>query len=311
MGKKKAVIALGHQALGTTLPDQKAAVKRAARAVAEFIEAGYQVAIVHSNGPQVSMIHMAMTELGANHSDYTAAPMSVCSAMSQGYIGYDLQNAIRTELLGRGLSTPVCTIITQVTVDPYDDAFYHPKKPIGRYMTEAEAKKEEEKNNYVEKESQGYRRIVAAPTPIKIVELESIRALMEADQVVIACGGGGIPVVERRGSVLRGASAVIEKDVAAAKLAELLDADLLAIITSVPKVSIHYGKANEQEVDAMTPAQAAGYLQAGEFPMSTMAPKVEAAAGFAALSPDKKAIITDMHSVHAALEGKSGTIIAQ
>lgn len=311
MAKKIAVIALGHQALGTTLPEQMEAVKKSAAAVAEFIEAGYQVAIVHSNGPQVSMIHMAMTEFGGSHPDYTVAPMSVCSAMSQGYIGYDLQNALRTELLHRGISKPVCTVITQVCADPYDEAFYHPEKPIGRYMTEEEAEREKAKNNYVVKEEQGYRRIVAAPKPLKIVEIESIRALLAAEQAVIACGGGGIPVVERRGSVLRGAGAVIEKDAAAMKLAKELDADLLAIITGVSKVSLRYGTSEEKTVDSMTVAEAQAHLDAGEFPKVTMAPKIQAAIEFGSISPDKKTLITDMASVKEALEGKNGTVISQ
>ncbi len=311
MARKKAVIALGHKALGTTLPEQKEAVKRSAQVIAEFVEADYEVAIVHSNGPQVSMIHMAMTEFGSSHPDYTVAPMSVCSAMSQGYIGYDLQNAIRTELLHRGMSKPVCTIVTQVCADPYDEAFYHPAKPIGRVMNEEEAAREKEKGNYVEKEEQGYRRIVAAPKPMDIVEIESIRTLLDAGQVVIACGGGGIPVVARRASVLRGASAVIEKDAAATKLAQMLDADLLAIITGVPKVSVNYGTSEERLIDAMTPAEAKKHLDAGEFPMTTMAPKIQAAIDFCSMSPEKTTLITDMESVAEALEGKNGTVIRQ
>lgn len=224
MRKKKIVIALGHDALGTTLPEQKRATKRTAKAVVDFIRDDYQVVISHSNGPQVGMIHTAMSEFCRIYPEYTPTPMSVCSAMSQGYIGYDLQNAIRTELLNRGIYKPVSTILTQVMVDPYDEAFYHPTKIIGRVMTEEEAETEEKKGNHVIKTKEGFRRIVAAPKPVDIVEIDAVRALLEADQVVIACGGGGIPVLTQEHK-LKGASAVIEKDLAAGKLADLGMAD--------------------------------------------------------------------------------------
>ena len=189
--KKRIVIALGHRALGTTLPEQKKAVKTSAAVLADMVEEGYQLVITHSNAPQVGMIHTAMNEFGKTHPDYTVAPMSVCSAMSQGYIGYDLQNAIRAELLKRGIFKTVSTILTQVIVDPYDDAFHHPVKVIGRYMDAKEAEAEEQKGNYVKEEpGKGYRRIVAAPMPKSIVEIDAIKTLVQNDQVVIACGGG-------------------------------------------------------------------------------------------------------------------------
>ena len=193
MKKKKIVIALGHEALGTTLPEQKEATKRTAKAVADFIRDDYQVVITHSNGPQVGMIHTAMNEFCRLYPEYTATPMSVCSAMSQGYIGYDLQNAIRAELLNKGIYKTVSTVLTQVVVDPYDEAFYKPGKVIGRVMTEEEAEAEEKKGNHVTAVEGGFRRIVAAPKPMDIVEIDAIRALSDADQVVVACGGGGIP----------------------------------------------------------------------------------------------------------------------
>lgn len=210
MKKKRIVIALGHEALGTTLPEQKKATKLTAKAIGDYIKDDCQVVLSHSNGPQVGMIHTAMAEFARIYPEYTATPMSVCSAMSQGYIGYDLQNAIRTELLNRGIYKPVSTVLTQVTVDPYDEAFYHPTKIIGRVMTEEEAEAEEKKGNHTVKQGEGYRRIVAAPKPMDIVEIDAIRALSDADQVVIACGGGGIPVLEQDNN-LKGASAVIEK----------------------------------------------------------------------------------------------------
>ena len=218
--KKRAVIALGHRALGTTLPEQMVAVKKTAKSIADLLEEGYQIAITHSNAPQVGMIHTAMNEFGKAHPDYTAAPMSVCSAMSQGYIGYDLQNGIREELLNRGIYRTVSTILTQVIVDPYDEAFYTPTKVLGRYMSVQEANEERKKGNYIiEEPGKGFRRVVSAPNPVEIVELDAVNALLDADQLVIACGGGGIPVM-KQDNHLRGASAVIEKDLAAGKLAD-------------------------------------------------------------------------------------------
>ena len=234
MEKKKVVIALGHRALGNTLPEQKEATKRTAKIIAQLVKEGAEVVISHSNAPQVGMIHMAMNEFGKYHPDYTYAPMSVCSAMSQGYIGYDLQNAIRAELMKEGIYKPVSTILTQVTVDTYDEAFAEPVKVIGRVLNEQEAEEEENKGNYVTKIGDGYRRIVAAPKPQKIVEIDEIRALLDAGQIVIACGGGGITVLEQ-GTELKGASAVIEKDYTSGRLAEQLDADELLILTSVEK----------------------------------------------------------------------------
>ena len=205
MSKKKAVVSLGHEALGDTTLEQWDAVKVTARALADLVEENYQLTITHSNGPQVSMIHKAMTELRRVYIDYTPAPMCVCSAMSQGYVGYDIQNSLRAELVSRGISTPVSTILTQVTVDPYDEAFYEPTKKIGRYMSREDAEMEIKKGNYVAEEpGKGYLRVVAAPKPIDIVEIESIRTLAEADQIVIACGGGGIPVIEQH-HALKGA----------------------------------------------------------------------------------------------------------
>ncbi len=308
MKKKKIVIALGHEALGTTLPEQQAATRRTAKAVADFIRDDYQVVITHSNGPQVGMIHTAMSEFCRIYPEYTATPMSVCSAMSQGYIGYDLQNAIRTELLNRGMYKTVSTVLTQVTVDPYDEAFYAPTKVVGRVMTKEEADEEEKKGNHVVEVEGGYRRIVAAPKPMDIVEIDAIRALSDADQVVIACGGGGIPVLQQNNN-LQGASAVIEKDLAAGRLAELVDADMLVILTSVDKVCVNYGKADETPLDTMTLDEAKRYLEAGEFEEGTMAPKIEAAIDFIGESAIKSVLITKLNKEGTQVSGGMGTLI--
>lgn len=308
MKKKRIVIALGHEALGSTLPEQQKAAVRTAKAVADFIREDYQVVITHSNGPQVGMIHTAMNEFCRLYPEYTATPTSVCSAMSQGYIGYDLQNAIRTELLNRGIYKTVSTVLTQVVVDPYDEAFYHPTKVIGRVMTKEEAEEEEKKGNHVVAVSDGYRRVVAAPKPMDIVEIDAIAALSDADQVVIACGGGGIPVLAQNNK-LQGASAVIEKDLAAGKLAEKLDADMLVILTSVDKVCLHFGKEDEVKLDTLSLADAKKYLEAGEFEEGTMAPKIEAAIDFIGESAIRSVLITKLNKDSSELTGGMGTLI--
>ncbi len=308
MKKKKIVIALGHEALGTTLPEQKKATKLTAKVIADYIKEEYQVVISHSNGPQVGMIHTAMAEFCRIYPEYTATPMSVCSAMSQGYIGYDLQNAIRTELLNRGIYKPVATVLTQVTVDPYDEAFYHPSKIIGRLMTEEEADAEEKKGNHVVKQGDGYRRIVAAPKPMNIVEIDSIRALSDADQVVIACGGGGIPVLEQDNN-LKGASAVIEKDLAAGKLADLLDADRLIILTSVGRVALNYGTPEEQPLDELTVEDATRYAAEGHFGEGTMLPKIQAAIDYIGNSAVRSVHIAKLESALDGVSGLKGTVI--
>ena len=265
MSEKTVVVALGHRALGTTLPEQKTAARLAAKAIADLVEEGTRVVISHSNGPQVGMIHTAMNEFGKAHPDYTFAPMSVCSAMSQGYIGYDLQNAIRAELISRGIYKPVATILTQVVIDPYDEAFGEPEKIIGRILTSEEAEAEEDKGNFVTEVGNGeYRRILAAPKPQKIVELETIRTLADAGQVVIAAGGGGIPVMEQ-GIDLHGASAIIEKDFASELLAEELNADTLLILTSVEKVSLNKDTDKETYLDTVSVADARKYIDENQF----------------------------------------------
>ena len=291
--KRRIVIALGHEALGTTLPEQKIAIKRTAKAVADLISDDAQVIITHSNGPQVGMIHTAMSEFARLYPEYTATPMSVCSAMSQGYIGYDLQNAIRTELLNRGIYKPVATIRTQVTVDPYDEACYERSNIIGRGMSRGVADAEEKKGNHITEVEGGYRRIVAAPRPINVVEIDSIRALADADQVVIACGGGGIPVLDQEHN-LKGASAVIEKDLAAGRLADLVDADELIILTGVDHVYLDYDTPEQRPIETMTTTEAKSYMEAGVFEEGTILPKIQAAVDFIGNSAIRKATIAKL-----------------
>lgn len=308
MSKKKVVVALGHDALGSTILKQLDAVRKTAKALADLVEADYQLTITHSNGHQVSMIHKAMTELRRIYPDYTPAPMCVCSAMSQGYVGYDIQNSLKSELLSRGISKPVSTILTQVTVDPYDEAFYEPKKAIGRYMSKEDADIEVNKGNYVTQQENGYRRIVAAPQPIDIVEIEAIKALSDADQIVIACGGGGIPVIEQN-HVLKGASAVIEKDSIAGKLAGDLRVDELIILTSVPFVYRRFGKEDQTPIEHMTAAEAKELIAGGEFEKGTMLPKIEAAISYLESVPEGSVLITSLSAVSDAIKGRSGTVI--
>ena len=252
---KRIVIALGGNALGNTLPEQMVAVKKTARAIVDLIAEGNDVVIAHGNGPQVGMLQKAMAELTRSDPEkYIPCPLSVCVAMSQGYIGYDLQNALREELLDRGILKGVSTVLTQVEVDPQDPAFQHPTKPIGAFMTREEADKLVTERGYdvVEDAGRGYRRVVASPMPQSIVEIESIRDMVAAGLVVVACGGGGIPVFRTEGHHLKGAAAVIDKDFASCVLAEQLDADALIILTAVEKVAIRYGQPDQRWLDELT-----------------------------------------------------------
>ncbi len=308
MSKKKVVVALGHDALGSNTSAQLDAVKKTAKALADLVEANYQLTITHSNGHQVSMIHKAMTELRRVYPDYTPAPMCVCSAMSQGYVGYDIQNSLKSELLSRGISVPVSTILTQVTVDPYDEAFYTPQKAIGRYMAKEDADIEVNKGNYVVETSNGFRRVIAAPQHIDIVEIAAIQTLSDADQVVIACGGGGIPVIEQQ-HVLKGASAVIEKDCIAGKLATDLKADELLILTSVDYVYLNFEKENQEPLKTLTVADAKRYIAEGQFGETDMLPKILAAISYLEAVPNGRVIITSLNKTAAAIDAKIGTVI--
>ena len=306
------VIALGGNALGSNLPEQMKAVKVTAKAIVDLIEDGHEVVICHGNGPQVGMIQNAMTELvRSDPSRYIPCPLSVCVAMSQGYIGYDLQNALREEMLDRGIDKGAATVLTQVEVDPADPAFQNPTKPIGAFMTEAESRRLEKERDYhvVEDAGRGWRRVVASPEPVGIVEIDTIRSLVNTDHVVVACGGGGIPVFKTEGNHLKGAAAVIDKDFAAAVLARQLDADFLIILTAVEKVAIRFGKPDQQDLDRLNPETARKYIADGEFAPGSMLPKVEAALSFATSAPGRKSLITLLEKAREGIHGKTGTMV--
>ena len=309
---KRIVIALGGNALGNNLPEQMIAVRQTARAIVDLIEQGHEVVIAHGNGPQVGMIQNAMTELTrSNPEKYIPCPLSVCVAMSQGYIGYDLQNALREEMLSRGIQKGVATVLTQVEVDAHDPAFSKPTKPIGAFMTKEEADVLVKKRDYsvVEDAGRGYRRVVASPRPQSIVEIQSIQDMVDAGLVVIACGGGGIPVFKTEGFHLKGAAAVIDKDFAASCLARQLDADCLIILTAVEKVAIHFGKPDVQWLSELTPDVARQYIADGEFAPGSMLPKVQAALEFAESKPGRTALITLLERAREGIAGETGTQI--
>lgn len=308
MNDKKVVVALGHSALGDTFPSQKEAAKHSAQAIADIIEAGYRVVITHSNGTQVGMIHSAMREHSFFEPNNTVAPISICSAMSQGYIGYDLQNEIRTALFDRGIYRSVVTLVSQVRVDPFDPAFGTPTKLIGRVMDKDDADKEIAKGNFVKEVEGGYRRIIATPKPMEIYEKDAINTLLNDNQVVIACGGGGIPVLQQ-GTRLKGASGVIEKDLAAECMAESVSADVLLLLTGVKKVCLNFQKENQVELNKMTVSEAKKYIEEGHFQKGSMLPKVEAALMFAESQLGKRSIITSLDSALEGLEGKTGTVV--
>ena len=309
--KKRIVIALGGNALGNTLPEQMAAVKITAKAIVDLIEEGCQVVISHGNGPQVGMINNAMAALSREDAKQPNTPLSVCVAMSQAYIGYDLQNALREELYNRNIyDIPVATMITQIRVDPEDPAFLNPSKPIGHFMTEEQARNAEKKYDYIMREDsgRGWRRVVASPKPAEIIEIGAIRSLVDSGQLVIACGGGGIPVI-RQGNHLKGASAVIDKDFASCLLAKELDADFLIILTAVEKAAINYGKPDEKWLGDITVDEAKQYIDEGHFAAGSMLPKVQAAVEFAESKPGRQALITLLEKAKDGIQGKTGTRI--
>ncbi len=307
--KKRVVVALGHKALGTTFPEQRDAVLHTAKILADLVEEGAQLIITHSNAPQLGMIHTAINEYAKTHETYSA-PVALCSAMSQGYIGYDIQNTLRSELLSRGIYRTVATVLTQVTVDPYDEAFYHPIKVIGRYLNAEEAAEEEKKGNYVvEEPGKGFRRIVAAPKPLDIVEIDAINTLVNAGHIVVAGGGGGIPVLKQR-SQLKGASAVIEKDAVSGRLADLVDADMLLILTNEEYVYLGYETDAPQPIREMNVREALQHIHNNEFGKDKMLPKVEASVHFVSQKEGRSAVITSLDKALDAYLGKTGTVIA-
>lgn len=307
---KRIVLALGGNALGNNLPEQMQAVKTTARAVVDLIAEGHEVIITHGNGPQVGMIHLAFEAASKMDPQLPLLPMSVCVALSQGYIGYDLQNALREELLSRGINKPVATIITQVTVDEHDPAFADPTKPIGSFFTPQEAQVLQAQGVTLKEDAgRGYRRVVASPKPQDIVEKASIVSLINAGQVVITAGGGGIPVI-CEGNHLRGVSAVIDKDWASARLAEQIDADLLIILTAVEKVAINFGKPEQQWLDKLNVADARQLITQNQFAKGSMLPKVEAALAFAESKPGRESLITLLEKAREGIAGETGTLIS-
>ncbi len=305
------VIALGGNALGNTAQQQIEKVREAAKAIVDLIVEGHDVVVTHGNGPQVGMINLAF-EKGEQGGFTPGMPLQECTAMSQGYIGYHLQQAIDAELVSRGHNdTPVVTMVTQVVVDASDPAFQKPTKPIGSYYDEATAKKimGETGQFFGEDAGRGWRRMVASPLPVDIYEKASIRHLLAGKQVLICCGGGGVPVVQKDGHY-EGVAAVIDKDFAAAKLAELVEADFLFILTAVDQVAIRYGKPDVQWLSQMTVADAQRYCDEGHFAPGSMLPKVQAAMRFAATGKGRKAVIGSLEKAKLALSGKSGTVIS-
>ena len=311
---KRIVIALGGNALGNNLPEQMTAVKQTAKAIVDLVEDGHQVILSHGNGPQVGMIQNAMAELTrSNPEKYIPCPLSVCVAMSQGYIGYDLQNALREELLGRGIRKGVATVLTQVEVDRKDPAFDHPTKPIGAFMSREEAEKlaAERGHHVMEDAGRGWRRVVASPKPMAIVEIESIRDMVASGLVVVACGGGGIPVYYTEANHLKGAAAVIDKDFASCVMAKQLEADTLIILTAVEKVAVNFGKPEQKWLDRLTPEEAERYMAEGHFAPGSMLPKVQAAVEFAQSVPGRTALITLLEKARDGVAGRTGTVICQ
>ena len=307
--KKRIVIALGGNALGNTLPEQMKAVKITAKAIVDLVEEGCEVVVAHGNGPQVGMVNNAMIALTHEDENQPNTPLSVCVAMSQAYIGYELQNALREELLNRRIENiPVATMITQVRVDPKDPAFQSPSKPIGKFVSAQQAERMEEKFNYVMKEDsgRGYRRVVASPKPVEIIEIDTISTMVNSGSLVIACGGGGIPVI-RQGNHLKGASAVIDKDFASCLLAKELDADFLIILTAVEQVALNFGKPDETWLQNVSVAEAEEYISQGHFAPGSMLPKVQAAVDFAGSKPGRTALITLLEKSRDAICGKTGT----
>ncbi len=308
---KKLVIALGGNALGNTPEEQLNLVKHTAKTIVDLVEEGYNVIVGHGNGPQVGMINLAMDFAANSGANTPLMPFAECGAMSQGYIGYHLQQSIRTEFLKRGIKKNVATIVTQVVVDEKDEAFTNLTKPVGMFYTKEESEKiaSEKGYTFVEDAGRGYRRVVASPQPQKIVELETVKQLVDNGTVVITIGGGGIPVVEEADGTLRGVAAVIDKDKSSAKLAKDLDAEMLVILTAVDRVCINFNKPNQEELATIDLDTAAKYINEGHFAKGSMLPKVEACVDYVKSSINGEALITSLEKAKEALHGTTGTII--
>lgn len=307
---KKIVIALGGNAFGDTPKEQLEAVKKTARPIVDLIEEGNQVILTHGNGPQVGMINTALGKAAEIDDKIPDIDFPECGAMSQGYIGFHLQSAVREELRNRNMGKSVASIITQVIVDKNDKAFENPTKPVGIFYTKEEAEKIEKEKGYImaEDSGRGYRRVVPSPMPEKIVEAEIIKDLVEKEHVLITVGGGGIPVIEN-GNQLQGIPAVIDKDFASERLAELLEADYLIILTGVEKVAVNFGKPDQKWLDEISVSEAEQYIKEGHFAPGSMLPKVEAAIKFIKSNPDKKALITSLEKAKDGINGLTGTVI--
>ena len=306
---KKIVIALGGNALGNTVDEQREAVAHTAKVIVDLIAEGHDLIVTHGNGPQVGMIQNAMDALAATHHGYGAVPLPTSVAMSQGYIAIDLQNAIKYELKKRGMDKKVSSIISQTLVDPADEAFKNPTKPIGSFMTKEEADKIVAQGvSVVEDSGRGYRKVVASPMPLRICELGTIKTLAEAGHVVITCGGGGIPVFDEGGKLV-GAEAVIDKDNASSLLAREIGADYLVILTAVEKVAINFGKENQEWLSDLSIDQAKQYIAEEQFAKGSMLPKVEAAIRFAESGEGRNALITLLEKAKEGINGETGTVI--
>ena len=309
---KRIVIALGGNALGSTPYEQLSLVTETAKPIVDLIAQGNEVVIAHGNGPQVGMINLGLATAAEAKAIKSDMPFPECGAMSQGYIGYHLQNAIGNELAARGMAKDVATVVTQVLVEESDPAFQHPTKPVGAFYDRETADRIAAEKGYtmVEDAGRGYRQVVPSPKPVDVIEKNTVKALVGSGTVVITVGGGGIPVVRREGRLV-GVPAVIDKDFASAKLAELLDADLLVILTAVEKVAVNFGKPDQRGLDVLTPAEAREYIAQGQFAPGSMLPKVEAAVQFAESKPGRTALITLLEKARDGIEGRTGTRISQ
>ncbi|BDF04472.1 carbamate kinase [[Clostridium] hylemonae] len=309
MKKKRVVIALGGNALGKNYEEQKEAVAKTAKVIVDLVQQDMELIITHGNGPQVGMIQNAMDQLACTSEDYKETPLPTCVAMSQGYIGIDLQNAIKYELYSREMDVKVSTILSQVEVDKEDEAFRNPSKPIGRFLTKEEAEKNEANGiTCMEDAGRGYRIVVASPMPKRIRELQTIKTLVDAGHIVITCGGGGIPVVNDAGK-LSGVSAVIDKDNVSSLLAAEMNADYLIILTAVEKVAVNFGKENQEWLSDLTVDEAREYIAQDQFAKGSMLPKIEAAIRFAESGEGRHTLITLLDKAAEGIAGKTGTVI--